>query len=96
MFPLRKRVSQKLLPHKTCEYLENFWKDSSSEVLQVFTACNCGDDMSLSGSVADQDPNPDPSDPCVFGPPGSGSGSFYHQAKNYKKNLDSYCFVTTF
>ncbi len=26
---------------------------------------------------------------------GSGSGSFYHQAKS-KKNLDSYCFVTSF
>jgi hypothetical protein len=24
-------------------------------------------------SVADPDPNPDPSDPYVFGPPGSGS-----------------------
>ncbi len=33
-------------------------------------------------SVADPDPNPDPSDPYVFGPPGSGYGSgsefFYH------------------
>jgi hypothetical protein len=54
-------------------------------------------------SVAD--PNPDPPDPHVFGPPGSGSfrqryvfgsGSFYHQAKENKKNLDSYCFVTSF
>jgi hypothetical protein len=35
------------------------------------------------------DPNPDPSDPYVFGPP----GSFYHQAKIVLKNLDSYCFV---
>ncbi len=26
-------------------------------------------------SVADPDPNPDPSDPHVFGSPGSGSGS---------------------
>ncbi len=52
------------------------------------------------GSVAD----PDLSDPYVFGPPGSrsgsisqryGSGSFYHQAKIAKQNLDSYCFVTT-
>jgi hypothetical protein len=25
-------------------------------------------------SVADPDPNPDSSDPCVFVPPGSGSG----------------------
>ncbi len=33
-------------------------------------------------SVADPDPNPDldPTDPHVFGPP--GSGSFYHSAKN--------------
>ncbi len=46
------------------------------------------------GSVADPDPNtdPDPSDPYVFGPPGSGSisqrhgsGSFYHQAKIVRK-----------
>jgi hypothetical protein len=43
----------------------------------------------LSGSVADS--NPDPPDPHVFGPPGSGyisqrygSGSFYHQALNKK------------
>jgi hypothetical protein len=49
-------------------------------------------------SVAD----PDPLDPRVFGPPGSGStsqrygsGSFYHHAKS-KKNLDSYYFVTNF
>jgi hypothetical protein len=44
-------------------------------------------------SVADPDPNPDPR---VFGPPGSGSGSFYHHAKNGKKNLDSSYFVTLF
>jgi hypothetical protein len=27
---------------------------------------------------------------------GSGFGSFYHQAKNGKKNLDSYYFATLF
>jgi hypothetical protein len=52
-------------------------------------------------SVAD----PDPSDPYVFGPPGSGyssqrhgsgSGSFCHQTKIVRKNFDSYCFVTSF
>jgi hypothetical protein len=32
-------------------------------------------------SVADPDSNPDPSDPYVFEPP--GSGSFYHQAKTF-------------
>ncbi len=37
----------------------------------------------------------DPSDPYVFGPYGSGSGSFYHQEK-MGKNLDFYCFVTSF
>jgi hypothetical protein len=51
--------------------------------------------MSVSGnSVAD--PNPDPPDPHVFGPPGSGSGSisqsygsgsFYHKAKIVRKTL---------
>ncbi len=40
-------------------------------------------------SVAD----PDQYYPYVFGP--HGSGSFYHQAKNSKKNIDSYCFVTS-
>ncbi len=42
-------------------------------------------------------------DPHGFGPSGSGyirqmygSGSFYHQAKKSKKNLDSYCFATSF
>jgi hypothetical protein len=38
-------------------------------------------------SVPDPDPNPDPLDPHVFGPPGSGSGSFYHQAKIVRKTL---------
>jgi hypothetical protein len=43
----------------------------------------------------DSDPNPD-----VFGPPVSGyrSGSFIllSPSRNSKKNLDSYCFVTSF
>ncbi len=48
------------------------------------------------GSVADPDPNPvpDPPDPHVFGPFGSGSisqrygsGSFYHHAKIVRKTL---------
>jgi hypothetical protein len=45
-------------------------------------------------SVAD--PDPDPPDPHVFGPPGSGStsqrygsGSFYHHAKIVRKTLIS-------
>jgi hypothetical protein len=44
----------------------------------------------LDTSVADPDPNPDPdlSDPYVFGPPGSGSGSFFHQAKILRKTLN--------
>jgi hypothetical protein len=29
-------------------------------------------------TVADQNPDPDLPDPHVFGPPGSGSGPFYH------------------
>ena len=40
-------------------------------------------------SVAD----PDPPDPHVFGPPGSGSGSFYHHAKIVRK---TYYLVTLF
>jgi hypothetical protein len=41
-------------------------------------------------SVADPDTNPDPPDPPdprVFGPPGSGSGSFYYHAKIVRKTL---------
>jgi hypothetical protein len=41
------------------------------------------------GSVADPDPNLDPPDPHVFRPPGSGSGSFYHEAKIVRKPLIS-------
>jgi hypothetical protein len=37
-------------------------------------------------------PDPDPPDPHVFGPP--GSGSFYHHAKKVRKTLISYYFVT--
>ncbi len=57
--------------------------------------------VEIDGSV----PDPDPPDPNVFGPPGSGStiqmygsgsGSFYHEAKKVKKTFDSYCFVTSF
>ncbi len=54
-------------------------------------------------SVADPDPN---SDPHVFGPPGSGSGSISQRygsgrillswSINSKKILDLYCFVTYF
>jgi hypothetical protein len=59
-----------------------------------------------SGTLSNTLADPDPSDPYVFGPSWSGSGSisqryeswtgsFYHQA-NSKLNLDSYCFVTSF
>ncbi len=41
----------------------------------------------LFASVADPDPNP--SNSYVFGPPGSGSGSFDHQAKIVRKTLIS-------
>jgi hypothetical protein len=53
-------------------------------------------------SVAD----PDPPDPHIFGAPGYGSGSISQRygsgcssgslSKNSKKNLDFYCFVTSF
>ncbi len=51
---------------------------------------------------------PDPPDPHVFGPPGSGSISqsmdpdpdpyaiLLSTSKNRKKNVDSYCFLTSF
>jgi hypothetical protein len=64
--------------------------------------------ISVNASVADPDLNqdPDPSDPFDFGPPGSGFiaevwmririRSLLSPSKNSKKNLDSYCFVTSF
>jgi hypothetical protein len=39
-------------------------------------------------------PDPDPLDPYVFGPP--GSGSLYEQAKQIYKNLDFCCLVRYF
>ncbi len=51
------------------------------------------------------DPNPNPPDPYVFGPPGYGSGStsrwiririFLTSSKNRKKEIDSCCFETSF
>jgi hypothetical protein len=55
--------------------------------------------------VSVADPNPDPPDPHVFGPPGSGSisqrygsgyGSFYHQTKIVRKTLIPTASVTSF
>jgi hypothetical protein len=53
----------------------------------------------------DPDPNPDPPETHVFGPPGSGSGPLVRgmdpdpgpsiTKRNSMKNLDSYCFVTS-
>jgi hypothetical protein len=47
--------------------------------LQLCHLDNDGD-VKIETSVADPDPNPEPDPPDlhVFGPPGSGSGSFYH------------------
>jgi hypothetical protein len=55
-------------------------------------------------SVPDPNPDPDPPDPHVFGPPRSGSTSqrygiririLLSSSNTSKKNLDSYCFVTS-
>jgi hypothetical protein len=37
--------------------------------------------------INDSVTDPDPSDPYVFGSPGSGSGSLFHQAKIVRKTL---------
>jgi hypothetical protein len=42
----------------------------------------------LSSSVLDPNPDPDPLNPRVFWPPGSGSESFYHHAKIIRKTLN--------
>ncbi len=50
-----------------------------------------------SRSVADPNPDPDPPDPHVFGPEPDPlvRGMDPNQQKS-KKNLESYCFVTSF
>jgi hypothetical protein len=70
--------------------------DQRWDLWEIFYEPRPDPNITLKSSVAD--PNPDPSDPCVFGPPGSGSGSssqrygsgsgsIYHQAKIVKKTL---------
>ena len=70
------------LPHQVCPWL--------SQGHQVRVQAEKPHPNSLITSIGD----PDPQDPHVFGPPGPGSGYFYHQAN--KQNLDSYCFMTSF
>ncbi len=70
---------------------------SPGQRLHVLTGQHPNFYLCVCNSVAD----PGPSDPYVFGPPGSipltcGSGSFYHQEKKTKKTLDSYCLVASF
>jgi hypothetical protein len=85
-------------PNNLCLYCEYLLKNGNTYTYGVFIETNELGLLLFSSSVPD--PNPDPH---VFGPPGSqfisqrsGSGSFYQQAKKVKKNLDSYCFVTSF
>ena len=67
------------------EFWSSFTFHSAEEkkffLTSSLTACQCCGSGSESGSGS-----------TCFGPP----GSFYHQAKKSKKNLDSYCFVTFF
>jgi hypothetical protein len=58
--------------------------------------CSKSEAFILPSSVADPNPDSDPPDPNVFGPPGSGfisqrygsrSGYFYHHAKIVRKTL---------
>jgi hypothetical protein len=46
-------------------------------------------------SVADPNPDPNPPDPHVFGPPGFGSGSFYYHAKIVRKTLIPTAYFAT-
>jgi hypothetical protein len=54
------------------------------------TIGGCVLNVFIFSSVPDPEPDPDPPDPHVFGPPGSGSGSFYHHAKIIRKTLIPY------
>jgi hypothetical protein len=81
--------------------------DSCQDPTKLQLSFQVKKDLFCRASCSVEDPDPDPSDPFVFGTPGSGSGSisqrygsgsrsFYHQVKIGKKNLDSYCFATSF
>jgi hypothetical protein len=85
--------------------MKNIYLFASLNSLKKGVGSGVGSGSIIQSSVVD--PDPDPPDPRVFGPPGSGStsqrygcgsgsGSFYQHAKNSKKNLDSYYFVTLF
>ncbi len=89
-----KRVSY---GHQTFLFFKNIgenlalWKHGLPFSIHLFVLGNSLQiNFILKTSVADPDPNPDPSDLYVFGPPGSGpgSGSFYHQAKIVRKTLN--------
>jgi hypothetical protein len=65
-------------------------------VVTLLSLFNKNSSCDNASSVADLDPNPDPPDPHVFGPPGYrsrsitqryGSGSFYNHAKIVRKML---------
>jgi hypothetical protein len=76
-------------PHQINANLKPRWYIAVRQVYKLY---------SIFSSVADPKPDPDLSDPYVSGPPGSrygsisqrygsGSGSFYHQAKIVRKTL---------
>jgi hypothetical protein len=58
--------------HATFSYMYSKYTSTHVQYLNIYS------------SVADPDANPDPH---IFGPPGSGSGSFYHQAKIVRKTF---------
>jgi magnesium-transporting ATPase (P-type) len=69
---------------------------SAARLTKHCRVSHTGRKVTVKSSVADPDPNPDqdPLDPHVFGPPGSGSisqrygsGSFYYHAKMVRKTL---------
>ncbi len=78
--PLRTLLQPQLKPKRLLKYQQA--KDvknlaNNGDRVQVYKPCKCAQAIQsiLLSSVADLDP----SDSCVFGPP--GSGYFYHQAK---------------
>jgi hypothetical protein len=56
-------------------------------ILRLLTRI-CWKGIGLKSNFLDPDPNPDPSDPHVFGPPGSGSGSI---SQRYGSVSGSFC-----
>jgi len=106
LFQMHNSIPQHTVCHMIHFHCKNVWKKGSEEFLSYLILS-----LTYLPYIQHLDSQCWGSGSAYFGPPGSGfisqrvvsgsssqrygSGSFYHQAKIVRKNLDSYCFVTS-